>query len=115
MTEFSKTSKVGFMKPEVWQVEIPFENASAPHAVLMQNFVDAILEGAPLIAPGADGIYSVELANVMLYSSLIGQTVKLPLNSAAFEQKLNELIAGSKLQKKVVEIATEDFTKSFNR
>jgi predicted dehydrogenase len=47
MTEFSKTSKIGFMKPEVWQVEIPFDNAPAPHAVLMQNFVDAILEGVP--------------------------------------------------------------------
>src|SRR5690349_2611806 len=74
MTEFSKSSKIGFLKPEVWQVEIPFENAPAPHATLMQNFVDAILDGAPLIAPGAEGIHSVELANVMLYSSLIGET-----------------------------------------
>jgi predicted dehydrogenase len=115
MTEFSKTSKVGFLKPDVWQVEIPFENAPAPHATLMQNFVDAILDGVPLISPGEDGIHSVELANVMLYSSLIDQTVKLPMDGAAFEKKLQELIAGSKIQKKVVEVSTEDFTKSFNR
>jgi predicted dehydrogenase len=115
MTEFSKTSKVGFLKPEVWNVEIPFENAHAPHATLMQNFVDAILDGAPLIAPGEDGIHSVELANVMLYSSLIDKTVELPMNSAAFEKKLKQLIAASKMEKKVVEISTEDFTKSFNR
>ena len=115
MTEFSKTSKVGFSKPDVWNVEIPIENAPAPHAALMQNFVDAILDGAPLIAPGEDGIHSVELANVMLYSSLIGETVELPMNSAAFEKKLKQLIAGSKKQKKVVEVSTEDFTKSFNR
>ena len=49
----------------------------------MQNFVNAILDGEPLIAPGAEGIHSVELANVMLYSSLIGQTVELPMDSAA--------------------------------
>jgi len=115
MTEFSKTSKVGFLKPDVWNIEIPFENAPAPHAALMQNFVDAILDGAPLIAPGEDGIHSVELANVMLYSSLIDKTVELPMNSAAFEKKLKQLIAGSTTKKKVVEISTEDFTKSFSR
>jgi predicted dehydrogenase len=115
MTEFSKTSKVGFLKPDAWNVEIPIENASAPHATLMQNFVDAILDGKPLIAPGEDGIHSVELANVMLYSSLIDKTVELPMDSAAFEKKLKQLIAGSKAEKKVVEISTEDFTKSFSR
>ena len=55
----------------------------AAHAALMQNFVDAILDGSPLIAPGEEGIHSVELANVMLYSSLLGETVELPMNSAA--------------------------------
>ena len=86
--------KVGFAKPEVWNVEIPFENAPNAHATLMQNFVNAILDGEPLIAPGKEGIHSVELANVMLYSSLIDQTVALPMDSAAYEQKLNQLIAG---------------------
>ena len=58
---------------------------------------------------------SVELANVMLYSSLLGQTVELPMDGAAFEKKLRQLIAESKLEKKVVEIANEDFAKSFTR
>jgi len=115
MVQFSRTAKVGFAKPEIWQVGIPFENASNPHALLVQNFVNAILDGEPLIAPGEEGIHSVELANVMLFSSLLARTVELPMDSAAYEKKLNELIAESKLQKKVVEIATEDFTKSFNR
>jgi len=115
MLEWSRTAKVGFSKPEVWNAELPFENAPAPHAALMQNFVDAILDGAPLRVPGEEGIYSVELANAMLYSSLLGQTVELPMDSAAFERKLNELIAGSKFQKTVVEMAHDDFTKSFNR
>jgi predicted dehydrogenase len=115
MIEFSKTAKVGFAKPEVWNVEIPFENAPNAHAVLMQNFVNAILEGEPLIAPGAEGIHSVELANVMLYSSLMDQTIELPMNSAAYEKKLNQLIAESKKEKKVIQVVSEDFTKSFNR
>ena len=115
MIEFSHAVKVGFSKPDVWNVEIPFDNAPAPHASIMQNFIEAILDGAPLIAPGEEGLHSVELANVMLYSSLMNQTIELPMDGAAFEKKLQQLIAGSKFEKKVVEIKNDDFTKSFNR
>ena len=115
MIEFSKTAKVGFAKPDVWHVDIPFENTPAQHATLMQNFVDAILDGTPLLVPGEEGIHSVELANVMLYSSLMNQTIDLPMDSAAFEKKLQQLIASSKFEKKVQEISSEDFTKSFVR
>jgi len=115
MIEFSSTATTGFVRPEVWNVDIPIDNASAPHAILMQNFVDAILDAAPLLVPGEEGIRSVELANAMLYSSLIGQTVELPMDSAAFEKKLDELIANSKFEKKVVAVSGEDFTKSFHR
>ncbi len=112
---WNKTSKIGFARPEVHQIDIPITNAEAPHAVLMQSFVDAILDGTPLNCPGEEGLGSIELANVMLYSSLIGQTVELPMDGAAYEKKLSELIAGSKIEKKVVGISTEDFTKSFTR
>jgi predicted dehydrogenase len=115
MLEFSRTARLGFAKPEVWNIEIPFGTCANPHAVLTQNFVNAILEGEPLIAPGAEGIHSVELANVMLYSSLLGQTVELPLDSSAYETQLNQLIAGSKGEKKVVEVSNEDFTQGFRR
>ena len=76
---------------------------------------EAILDGKPLIAPGAEGMGSVELANVLLYSSLINQSVELPMDSKAWENKLNELIANSRHEKKVVQSTAEDFTKSFNK
>ncbi len=113
MLEYSKAAKFGFAKPEIWNVEIPFENTPNPHAILVQNFVNAILDGEPLIAPGEEGIQSVELANVILYSSLMDKTIQLPMDSAAYEKKLNELIANSRHEKKVVEVSNEDFTKSF--
>jgi predicted dehydrogenase len=113
--QFSKESKLGFAKPELWNVEIPFENATNPHAGLMQNFVNAIRDQQPLVAPGEEGINSVELANAMLYSSLLGQMLDLPLDSAAYERKLNELIANSTLEKKVAEVSNEDFAASFKR
>lgn len=115
MIQFSQTAKQGFVKPEVWNVDIPFTDATLPHAVMLQNFVNAILDGEPLIAPGAEGIHSVELANVMVYSSLLNQTVELPMASADWEKKLNQLIAESKVQKKVVQVETTDFTSSFRR
>jgi predicted dehydrogenase len=115
MIEHSKTSKIGFSKPEVWDVNIPFDNATLPHAILMRNFVNAIREGEELIAPGNDGLNSVELANVLLFSSLVDQSVEMPMDGAAFEAKLNTLIKESTHQKKVVEVSSEDFASSFNR
>ena len=115
MLEHSKTSKIGFSKPEVWNVNIPFDNATLPHAILMRNFVNAIREGEELIAPGTDGLNSVELANVLLYSSLVDQSVEMPMDGAAFEAKLNTLIKESTHEKKVVEVSSEDFASSFNR
>ncbi len=113
--EWSRTAKVGFSKPEVWNCDIPFDNHPAPHAALMNNFIAAILEGAPLLAPGSDGLLSVELANAMVYSSLLRQDVELPLDGLAWEAKLKELIAQSRFEKQTRETSVEDFTASFRR
>lgn len=115
MIEFSRAAKLGFAKPDVWHVEIPFENHPGPHAALMKNFVAAVLDGAPLIAPGAEGIHSVELANALLYSGLRGETIEMPMDGAAFERKLQQLIAESRHEKKVVAVSNEDFANSFRR
>ena len=115
MIEFSRTSKVGFAKPEVWNVQVPYDtSAGQQHHAVTQNFVDAILDGVPLIAPGADGVHSVELANAILYSSLENKTIDLPLDAAAYEKKLQQLMSESKYEKKVVR-TSEDFSKSFLR
>ena len=115
MLQFSQSAKQGFVKPEVWNVDVPFTDAVLPHAVMVQNFVNAILDGEPLIAPGEHGIHSVELANAMLYSSLRGETVELPMDGSAWEMELNRLIAGSTLQKKVAKVAADDFAGSFRK
>jgi predicted dehydrogenase len=115
MFQHSKTSRLGFQKPEAWKIEIPITSEPAQHAALTQNFIDAILDGVPLIAPGEEGIHSIELANVILYSGLMERTIELPLDGAAYEKKLNELIAASKFEKKVAPVSNEDFTGSFRR
>jgi len=115
MSEFCRSSKSGFAKPAVWNVEIPFDNAEEPHAQLMRNFTDAVLDGAPLIAPGRDGLASLELANSMLWSGLTGLTVPLPLDANAYEVKLQELIRNSRFEKKTAATDSSDFAQSFRR
>ena len=113
--QWSKTSKIGFQQPETTVEEIQIPGADAPHAKLMTNFVNAILDGEALIAPGTEGLSSVELANVMVYSGLLGQAVDLPMDSAAWEDKLNELITNSTHEKKTEEVSSEDFAASFRK
>ena len=51
----------------------------------------------PLIAPAAEGIHSVELANAMLYSTFINDTVTLPLDATAYEAALLKKISANPL------------------
>ncbi len=116
MREHCRDSPSGFLKPPVWNVDIPIEPARSPHASLMQDFVDAILDGTPPAVPGAEGLHSVELANAMLYSGLEQRTVELPLDGEAYQARLERLAAESRFEKKVADRgAAEDFASSFSR
>ncbi|HEY5779835.1 MAG TPA: hypothetical protein VIT00_13915, partial [Terrimicrobiaceae bacterium] len=77
---------------------------------------DAILHRKPLIAPAAEGIRSVELANAMLLSSFTDKTISLPIDARAFDRLLNEKIAASKPKKNDARRPADpfdDFSKSF--
>lgn len=110
-----QTASLGFSKPASTVESIPFSSQAAQHVTVLRNFVDAIESCAPLIAPGAEGIRSLELANAMLYSGLMDQTISLPLDSAAYGLKLRQLIAESRFVKRVVSVSDEDFSSSFKK
>jgi predicted dehydrogenase len=113
-TEFLQTSEESFARPPVWHVEIPVSGGHGrQHAGILENFADAILMDAPLIAPAEEGLHSVELANAMLYSSLQGEPVAMPLDAEAYEAKLQELIASSTFKKDVKEGAPANMEASF--
>ncbi len=99
-SEFSRTSSSMFGKPETWDVNIPVSGKGGQHNEIMQNFVDAILDGKDLIAPAVEGIHSVELGNAILLSAFTGKTVELPLNGRSYERRLKQLIANSKPRRK---------------
>ena len=117
MAAFSRTSELGFGVPEAWKIGLPrMEGKGGQHREVMQNFVDCIRDRkVKNLTPAKDGIASVELANAILYSSLKGETVKLPLDAKAYEALLGQLIATSKPKKKVVKrkASASDFNSSF--
>lgn len=91
MTRFSKSATEGFVKPEFRTEEISYNNAERLHATLTQNFINAILTGEKLLAPGPEGIHSLELANAITFSSLQDDWIELPMNGKAWETKLRQL------------------------
>ena len=112
--EFSRINKATFGRPDVWHIEVPVPAGNGPqHAGITQNFVDAILDGAPLIARAEEGIHSLELANAMLYSTFQGRAVDLPLDAAGYEAQLKKLIATSRFEKKTVAAGPTDVRTSF--
>ena len=115
MSQFSQECGAGFAKPESWAVDLPVESGSASHNEVLQNFTNAILHGETLVAPAAEGLRSIELANAILLSAWNGATIRLPMDSAEYERQLQHRIATSSHVKKPreVKISGDDFSKSF--
>jgi len=113
VSEFCATTRESFASPPVWNCEIPERNHGPQHIGILQNFVDAILDGSPLIAPAEEGIHSVEFANAMLYSTFTDSTVNLPLDSAAYEVALQERIRTSRFVKEVRDDVVVDMSQSY--
>lgn len=95
MSEFSRTTPEIFAAPKTTAHVFEFPGHGDQHIGIMRNFAEAILEGKPLIAPAAEGILSVELANAMLHSDFERRAIDLPMDGAAYERALQAKIAAS--------------------
>jgi predicted dehydrogenase len=100
MSEFSRTSKESFSTPKTTEKVIPVSGHGEQHTAILRNFAEAILEGKPLIAPAAEGLHSVELANAMLLSAFENRAIELPLDGAAYEKALQQKITASTRSRK---------------
>jgi len=111
---FSRTSAEGFATPPTETVSIPCPGEAARHADILSNFAAAILRGEKLVAPAAEGVHAVELANAILYASFTGRTVKIPFPAAAYAKRLERLAANSAFSKKTTGAAkVVDLSTSF--
>ncbi len=60
------------------------------------------------MAPGKEGIWSLELANAMILSSYRKKTVRLPVKRTEYEELIGELKAKSKPKKNIRERRVTD-------
>ncbi|WP_342555577.1 Gfo/Idh/MocA family oxidoreductase [Paenibacillus sp. FSL R7-0652] len=97
--EFNQRFTGGFGQPECWKCDVPITGIETGHPGLIRNWVDAIRTGAPLIAPGQDGIHGLTLSNAMLLSTWTDNWVNLPIDEELFYEHLQERIANSTTKK----------------
>ncbi|MBO9605074.1 MAG: Gfo/Idh/MocA family oxidoreductase [Paenibacillaceae bacterium] len=97
--EFNATWKGGFGQPENWKCEIPVKGEETGHKGITQDFVNAVLKGTPLLAPGEEGIKGLTLSNAMHLSAWTDNWVNLPIDEDLYYAKLQERIAQSTMKK----------------
>lgn len=90
-------------EPEKWVSEVAVSGTPMEHKKITQNFVNAILNGEELIAPGENGINEMNISNAIHYSAWTDQKVTLPVDNAAFLALLREKINHSSRTAKVRE------------
>jgi len=94
--EFNRSFKGTFGQPECWKVDIPVGAAPNGHKTITQNWVDAIRNGTPLIAPGEEGIRGLTLSNAMYLSSWTDDWADLPIDEEKFYELLSERMKTSR-------------------
>jgi predicted dehydrogenase len=97
--EFNATYKGGFGEPERWKCEVPIEGVETGHKGIVQNWIDAIVKGTPLLASGEEGIHGLTLSNAMLLSTWTDNWVSLPLDEELFYTMLQDRITSSEVAK----------------
>ena len=96
--DFCRQSPQHYARPAQTEQVFEFPDHGGQHAAVLQNFINAILDGQALIAPAAEGAGAVELANAMVWSSLRNEPIQLPLDAAGYAQQLRQLCATSKVK-----------------
>ena len=97
--DFLRNAKVRFGAPPHSTYTIEPGGEAGGHRAITQNFINAIRHGEPVIAPGRDGLKSLELSNAMLQSGIQQKPIDLPMDRDAFDTLLQELIDNSTYQK----------------
>jgi len=103
----------GFEKPDTQEVRIDCAGEGGQHAGVLANFAAAILRGERLIAPAAEGIRSVELANAMLLSAWRGKAVAVPISERGYARALKLRADSSVTKATVTDQLADDMSSSF--
>ena len=112
-SDYNRDTRDMFGMPDTEVSDITPERSVNQHAHIMRNFVAAIQSGEELVAPAAQGLDSLALANSMLLSTWLGAPVNLPLDAAAYQTQLEQRLANSQLREKADIQANIDMSQSY--
>lgn len=91
ISELNRTTNESFPTIECWEIDIPVAGKPNDRVALLQNFINHIVDDAPLLAPGVEGVRGLEIGNAMVMSALTGQPVELPVNGEEYDAFLLEM------------------------
>lgn len=106
--EFTFTSAEMWAAPASKLVPVPLPQRETGHIAITRNFCRAILYGEELLAPGAEGLWSLELANAMILSSHTGKGVRIPIGRNQYEELLARLCRRSRPKRVARELRVTD-------
>src|SRR5262249_4343292 len=95
-------------KPETELIEVDIPEGGGTHQDITRNFCRAILQNEPLLTPGNEGLWAVELINAVILSGRTGKPVDLPVNRQEYDRLLQELARTSKSKDNVREQRVTD-------
>ncbi|MEP4147724.1 MAG: Gfo/Idh/MocA family oxidoreductase [Halioglobus sp.] len=111
--EYSRSTRDMFGMPQSESTDITPDRQVNQHALVLANFADAIVGDAPLIAPAAEGLKSLALANAMLLSTWESREITFPLQSKIYQSALDQRLSASSLREKTNTEANVDMSASY--
>lgn len=93
VSRHTRLSRSPDQKPAFRETIIDVPPGRELHRATIQNFVNAIRRGTPLVAPAREALASLELANAMLLSAVRRRPIELPLDTNAFARAFRTLSA----------------------
>ena len=106
--EFCRTCPQGFAQPACEKITVETDGENPQHVGVLNAFAGAILQGAPLVAEGKEGINGLTLSNAMHLSSWLGKPVDIPFDEDLFLSELDKRRATSrKKESKDITFSTE--------
>lgn len=92
--EFRATVQEMWSQPQVQTEVLHLPGDGGGHAAVYRDLAVAIAEGRRPRCDARKARMSLELANAVIYSGIIGQPVTLPLDRQAYDALLDDLRAG---------------------
>ncbi|MGQ9629856.1 MAG: Gfo/Idh/MocA family protein [bacterium] len=112
--KFTNTTKEMWGRPDAREEEVELEERETGHGAIIRNLARSILYGEELIAPGIEGIKSVEFINAVILSGKKGKPVDIPVDREEYDRLIRKLQKTSKV-KDVKRVARRETDPSYRK